>query len=511
MRRVLTAAIAALTVTTAGTLMTGAPGQAAPPGARRPVPVAATPTWGSPGLGDPYFPDYGNGGYDVDHYDVRLRYEPATDRLTGTTTILARATQDLSRFNLDFLLGVESVRVNGWSASFTRQGAHELVINAPRAITKGQQLTVVVTYAGVPSETLVDGYTGWTRTADGALAVNEPESAWWWFPSNDHPLDKATFDVSVSVPTGVEVISNGVQPRPQVAEPGNRTRWSWRSTKPGATYQAFMAIGQYDIVTDTAPNGQPVINAYSTTLGDREGAARASIERTAEVVDWESGVFGPYPFEAQGGVAGPIDGVGFALETQTRPVYGPGFWRRGSNPYVIVHENAHQWFGDSVSVADWSNIWLNEGFASYAEWLWSEQQGEGTAQEWFDFTYAGYPKDDPFWQVKPGDPGAARVFDDAVYDRGAMALHQLRLAVGDDAFFRILPAWTAAHRYGNGTIAQLQALAEQISGLDLDGLFTTWLFTPGRPELATANRAASAPRQPKSWAKVHEAHQLMHR
>ncbi|MBM0239716.1 M1 family metallopeptidase [Micromonospora sp. ATA32] len=511
MRRAFTAAIAALTVTTAGTVVTGTPGQAALPGWGRPVITPAAPTPGSPGLGDSYFPDYGNGGYDVSHYDVRLRYEPSTDRLTGTTTILARATQDLSRFNLDFLLDVESVRVNGWSATVTREGTHELVVAAPRPIVKDQQLTIVVKYAGVPSETLVDGYSGWTRTNDGALAVNEPESSWWWFPANDHPRDKATFDISVSVPAGVEVLSNGVQPRPPLAEAGNRVRWGWRTTKPAATYLAFLAIGQYDIVTDTAPNGQPVINAYSTTLGDREPAARASIERTAEVVDWESGLFGPYPFEAQGGVAGPIDGIGFALETQTRPVYGPGFWRRGSNPYVVVHENAHQWFGDSVSVAQWRDIWLNEGFASYAEWLWSEEQGEGTAQELFDFTYASYPADDEFWQVLPGNPGADRVFHDAVYDRGAMALHQLRLAVGDEAFFQILPTWTAEHRYGNGTIEQFQGLAERVSGLDLSQLFTTWLFTAGRPTLASASaaRAALAPSQAEVLDEGARARQLL--
>ncbi|MEH0934900.1 M1 family metallopeptidase [Micromonospora psammae] len=511
MRRVFTAAIAALTVTTAGTLVSGVPGQAALPG-DRPVPVAAAPAPGSPGLGDIYYPDYGNGGYDVDHYDVRLRYDPATDRLTGTTTILARSTQDLSRFNLDFLLDVESVRVNGWSATVTREGVHELVVAAPRPIARGQLLTIVVRYSGVPSETLVNGYTGWTRTADGALAVNEPESAWWWFPANDHPLDKATFDISVSVPTGVEVVSNGVQPGSPVAEAGNRTRWSWRTTRPTATYLAFLAIGQYDIVTDTAPSGQPVINAYSTTLGERGPAARASIERTAEIVDWASGLFGPYPFEAQGGVAGPVDGIGFALETQTRPVYGPGFWRRGANTYVVVHEQAHQWFGNSVSVAQWRDIWLNEGFASYASWLWSEEQGEGTAQELFDFTYASYPAESPFWQVLPGDPGADRVFDRAVYDRGAMAVHQIRLAVGDEAFWRILPAWTTEHRYGNGTVAQFQALAERISGLDLDEVFQTWLFTAGRPTVATARATATAaPQQPKSWTKIREAHQLLQR
>jgi aminopeptidase N len=499
-RRALVAAAATIALTVAGT-----------PAAAHAGHRQAGPQPGAAGIGDPYYPDYGNGGYDVGHYDIRLRYFPDTDRLTGTTTILATAKQDLSRFNLDFALDVSSVRVNGWAATFARQGAHELVVTPARSIRAGQSMTVVVQYSGIPSTVKVNGFTAWIRTADGANAVGEPEIAWWWFPSNDHPLDKATFDVSVSVPDGVEVISNGVMPRPPLRELLGWTRWSWRSTKPQQTYLAYLAIGQYDIVTDTAPNGQPVINAYSTRLGDFDGAARASIERTAEIIEWESSVLGPYPFEAQGGVAAPPDGVGFALETQTRPIYAAGFWRRGSNPYVIAHENAHQWFGDSVAVAAWRNIWLNEGFASYVEWLWSELQGEGTAQEVFDFTYAFYPVDSPFWQVVIGDPGAGNEFNIAVYDRGAMALHQLRLAVGDDVFFSILRNWVAMNTYGNATIEQFVALSERLSGQDLDVLFKTWLFTPGRPDVgptASAARAA-APAEPKSWSKIRDGHAML--
>jgi aminopeptidase N len=500
-RRALVAATAAAALILAGT---AAPAQ----GARH----RAAPVPGAPGVGDTYFPDYGNGGYDVSHYDVRLRYYPETDRLTGTTTILAKATADLSAFNLDFLLDVSSVRVNGRVAAFARQGDHELVVTPERALTRGQQVTVVVQYAGIPSTKVGAGYIAWTRTPDGALAVGQPEIAWWWFPSNDHPSDKATFDISVSVPNGVEVISNGVMPRNPAPEIAGWTRWSWRSTKPMATYLAFMAIGQYDIVTDTAPNGQPVINAYSALLSqDFADAARASVERTAEVVDWESGVFGPYPFEAQGGVVAPPDVLGFALENQTRPVYASAFFRRGSNMSVIVHENAHQWFGDSIAVAQWDDIWLNEGFASYAEWMWSEAQGEGTAQEIFDFVYNGHPADDPFWTVKPGDPGAPAIFDDAVYDRGAMTLHQLRLAVGDADFFAILKAWTAEQQYGNGDTAEFVALAERVSGEQLDDLFQTWLFTPERPELAgaAALRARTAtPQAPKSWAQLRRTIEL---
>jgi aminopeptidase N len=371
-------------------------------------------------------------------------------------------------------------------------------------------MTVVVQYSGIPSQVQASGFTAWRRVAGGAVAIGEPEMAWWWFPSNDHPTDKATFDISVGVPDGVEVLSNGVMPRPPLPELLGWTRWSWRTTTPTATYLAFLAIGQYEIRTDVSPDGQQVITAYADNLGEFANAARASIERTSEVIDWASTLFGPYPFEARGGVAGPVGGPGFALETQTRPVYGPGFWRRGSNLYVVVHELAHQWFGDSVSVASWRNIWLNEGFASYAEWLWSEAVGEGTAQEVFDFTYGQFPPDSPFWQVKPGDPGAADMFDGAVYDRGAMTLHQLRLAIGDDRFFQTLRTWTEQRKYGNGTTEQFQALAEEISGRNLSELFTTWLFTPGRPALGTAATTATAPAAPKSWRKMRQAHARTH-
>lgn len=505
MRRALVAATAATALILAGA---SAPAQAAP--------VPAAPTAGGPGIGDPYFPDYGNSGYDVSHYDIRLRYHPDTDLLTGTTTILAKATTDLSRFNLDFLLDVSSVLVNGRAADFGTAGDHELVVTPQLDLAQGQQFTVVVQYSGIPSSKVGEGFTSWTRTSDGALAVNEPEIAWWWFPSNDHPSDKATFDISVSVPDGVEAISNGVMPRAPQPEIKGWTRWSWRSTKPMATYLAFLAIGQYDIVTDTASNGLPVLNAYSKLLPqDFADAARSSVERTSEVVDWETGLFGPYPFEAEGGVVAPPDVLGFALENQTRPVYASGFFRRGSNMSVIVHELAHEWFGDSVAVADWSDIWLNEGFASYAEWLWSEKQGEGTTQEIFDFLYDGTPADSPFWAVKPGDPGASSVFDNAVYDRGAMTLHQLRLAVGDEDFFAILRAWAAEHQYGNGNSAQFIALAEEISGQQLDGLFQSWLFTAGRPALtgaaaALTARAAKAgtPVEPKSWPQILQTQEL---
>ncbi len=460
---------------------------------------------GSAGIGDPYYPDYGNGGYDVSHYDLRLRYDPVTDHLQGTATLLAKATEELDSFNLDFALTVSSVRVNNRVAAFAAEGPHELVVTPAAALTAGQNLTIVVEYSGTPSEVEVYGFTSWARTPDGAVASNEPEVAWWWYPSNDHPLDKATFDISVLVPEGTSVVSNGMLTGTSPEPAG--VRWSWRETKPMATYLALLVVGDFEVRTDTTDSGLPVVTAYSNQADPASiEAAKASVERTPEVIDWASDLFGPYPFDAVGGVV-PNVTFRFSVEDQTRPMFSPHKFEQGSNMYLVTHENAHQWFGDSVSVAGWRNIWLNEGFASYAEWLWSETHGEGSAQEVFDYTYASIPADDEFWQVKVGDPGPENQFDGAIYDRGAMCLHMLRNAVGDDVFFDILRGWTADHRYGNGTIEEFIALAEERSGQDLGELFDTWLFTPGKPALdsSAAARIAGGPVRPASWTKLRQA------
>ncbi|NDZ83351.1 M1 family metallopeptidase [Streptomyces sp. SID10853] len=465
-------------------------------------------TPGAPGIGDPYYPAYGNGGYDVSHYDLKLKYQPSTDRLDGTATILATATQDLSRFDLDFLLDVSEVRVNGAKASFATSGQHELVVTPAKGLAKGSAVTIVVRYSGVPSTKSAYGFSTWHRTPDGAVAADEPESAWWWFPSNDHPLDKATYDVSVSVPDGTQAISNGVL-KAQRSQLG-RTTYNWRSDKPQATYLTTLAVGKFDITTGTTEAGVPITNAYSKDLGDNAGAARASVERTGEVADWLSGYFGPYPFNALGGYV-PNTDTGYALETQTRPFYSPKQFANGANVSVVVHELAHQWYGDDVSLKGWKDIWINEGFASYAEWLWSESQGDGTAQELADYVYASHPADDAFWTVKPGDPGAANQFDDAVYDRGALAIQALRDKVGDTAFFKILKGWPAEHAYGNASVADFEKYAEQVSGKPLAAFFDTWLFTPSKPAAGAARQARIAhpdarPVAPKSWQRIERAH-----
>nr|WP_206323947.1 M1 family metallopeptidase [Streptomyces sp. HNM0574] len=472
---------------------------------------AAEPAPGAPGVGDPYYPSYGNGGYDVSHYDLRLKYQPKTDRLDGTATLLATTTQELSRFNLDFALDVSEVRVNGKKAHFDTSGEHELEITPAQSLGKGERITVVVRYSGTPSEVEVGGFTGWHRTKDGGVAANEPESAWWWFPSNDHPTDKATYDVSVAVPDGTQAISNGTLQ--SESSSNGWTRTSWRSDKPQATYLATLAVGRFDVTEDTTGNGIPVITAYSKDLGAVDGAARASLDRTAEVTDWLEGVFGPYPFNSVGGYVPNVD-AGFALETQTRPFYGKRAFDKGSNVSVVVHELAHQWYGDSVSLSRWKDIWVNEGFAAYSQWLWSEHEGEGTAQELADHTYDSRPADDPFWKVKPGDPGPENQFHDAVYDRGALALQALRNEIGDKDFFAILKGWPAEHEGGDATVADFVRYAEGVSGKPLAELFDTWLYTAGKPDRAALGGSTATTRaattEPASWDSIQAAKHAAH-
>jgi hypothetical protein len=218
----------------------------------------------------------------------------------------------------------------------------------------------------------------------------------------------------------------------------------------------------------------------------------ASFARQGEILDFEASIFGDYPFSAAGGTVDDLSSIGFALENQTRPIYAKAFFTDTfSGDSVLVHELAHQWFGDSLTVKTWRNIWLNEGFATYAEWLWSEHDGLATTQEIFDNFYFGIPPDDPFWQVIIGDPGPDLLFDISVYWRGGMTLHQLRLAVGDRDFFKIIRKWAQSREGDNVTTKEFIRLAEQISHEDLDELFDVWLFTPGRPELPAAAARSS--------------------
>ena len=436
--------------------------------------VAADP--GAPGVGDPYFPLAGDGGYHVEHYGLTLRYDPASHHLDGTAVLTARATQRLTRFDLDLDgLKVAGVTVDRTGAAFRRDG-QELVVTPRHALRTGQEFRVKVTYGGTPKQvTDPDGSPdGWITTDDGAFVAGEPQGAMTWFPGNNHPKDKSSYDITITVPKDRAAVSNGTLVSQRTAH--GRTTFHWREREPMATYLATATVGKFKVEHYTTRDGIRVYNA----VDPREASAAAPVlKKLPSVLAWESKLFGPYPYRDAGSIVDKAPNVGFALETQTRPLYDSA-----PDLSTLVHENAHQWFGDSVSLTTWKDIWLNEGFATYAEWLYGEQHGGDSAQQTFDSLYARPVKDD-LWSFPPGNPGSgANIFGTPVYARGAMALHELRRAVGDPTFFRILRAWAAEHRGGHGTTAQFTKLAERESGKDLHNLFQTWLYQQGKPNKA---------------------------
>ncbi|MFI1354734.1 M1 family metallopeptidase [Streptomyces sp. NPDC020898] len=434
---------------------------------------AGAATTGTPGVGDPYFPLSGNGGYHVGHYDLNLRYDPTGRRLDGKAVLTVRATQKLTRFNLDLNgLKVTALTVDNVKAGFRRSG-QELIVSPPRALNRNQTFKVAVAYTGVPGPVIdPDGSKdGWIPTDDGAFVAGEPQGAMTWFPGNSHPKDKSSYDFTITVPQGRTAVANGVFLGQKTA--GGRTTFRWRQTEPMAAYLATATVGKFKVEQYTTPSGIKVYNA----VDPREAAASAAVlKKLPSVLEWEAKLFGPYPYRAAGAIVDRAPQVGYALETQTRPVYD-----RAPALSTLVHESAHQWFGDSVTLTSWKDIWLNEGFATYTEWLYAEQHGGPSAQKTFDERYAT-AADDALWSFPPADPGSgANIFARPVYDRGAMALHKLRTTTGDRAFFQILRTWAAQHRNGHGTTAQFTALAERVSGKDLDQLFRTWIGTKGKP------------------------------
>jgi aminopeptidase N len=467
-RQVLTSAAA--TALVVGMAVPAGATVARTPGSHAPAVATTAPTPGSPNSGDSLFPHQGNGGYNVEHYGIALTWR-ASGIISARTAVRAKATKSLSAFNLDLDgLRVRSVAVDGQTSTFRRRGT-ELTITPAVPLRAGARFTAVIRYGGTPRYLIdADGSKdGWVPTRDGATVVSEPIGAMTWFPDNDTLRDKATYTISANAPKGLVVEANGRLQRK--VRHGSTTTWRWHETDPMATYLASVSIGTYRVLRARARGGVRVASYLDPSVGGRSAAVRVP-----HVLRYWQKLFGAYPFSSAGIVVDDVP-IGYALEVQTRPVFD-----FVPDTGTLVHELAHQWYGDSVTPSDWSDIWLNEGFATYAEQLWRARTDPGYPHRVFTRLYRGHGRSDPFWDLPVSRPGKPEnLFGNAVYTRGAMALQALRMRIGSPAFFRLLKRWPALHRYGNATTADLRSLAERVSGRRLGHLFHVWLDVGAKP------------------------------
>jgi aminopeptidase N len=437
-------------------------------------------TAGAESAGDPYFPLAGNGGIDVEHYSLNLHYNPPAPApapleglLDATATISLKATQDLRTFNLDLRgLTATKVTVNGKPMDFRQEQGNELVITPRPMLKSGTNATVVVEYGGTTTRpTDIEGELyGWVTTRDGAMVASEPDGAATWFPTSDHPTDKASYDFTITVPEGLVAVANGLLKGSETVN--GWTTWKWDAPDPMAAYLATATVGNFELKHSTSPSGVPIIDAIDKTLNP---ANYRALDLTGEMISFYEGIFGPYPFVAYGAIV-DNDSLGYALETQTRSIFSGGRAPEGT----VAHELIHQWIGDDISVERWADIWHNEGWATYGTWLWNEHRGGRTAKASFD-TVMSRSATDSFWKLVVADPGALHLFDSPIYNRGGAMLYALREKIGDEAFLTLTRTWVSQHSGSHASTADYMALAEKVSGQDLAHFFDVWLFKPEKP------------------------------
>ncbi len=449
-------------------------------GGCRPLAQAeSAPAPGAAGLGDRYAPGLGNGGYDVQHYTIALDVEPVGNIVTGTTTITARATQALSAFNLDFAdLLIEAVTVDGREAPYTRDG-YELTITPPAPLADADLFTTVVAYQGSPAPipSMAADTIGWFPSPSGAInVVGEPDGAEGWFPANDYLSDKATFRFEITVPAPYVVAAPGQLL--DTEQLGDRIRYVWEMDQPLPTYLAAVNIDKYDVETTPGPGGVEIRNYFP------QGYPEAQRKRYAvlpEMIEYFSGIFGPYPYHAYGVlIANPeIEVCGFmvAEETPTLSTHCPT--DEAADEEIVAHELVHQWFGDSVSLSSWGDMWLKEGLATYGQWLWlTRNDGMAALNRTANSNLETMDLSAPI-----AEPPPLNLYNDGVYTGGALVFHALRLKVGDEAFFKILRTYYGRYKGGNAGTQDFIAVAEEVSGLGLSPFFMEWLYSFNLPAL----------------------------
>jgi Peptidase family M1 domain/Peptidase M1 N-terminal domain/RTX calcium-binding nonapeptide repeat (4 copies) len=441
---------------------------------------STAPSPGAEGVGDSLYPGFGNGGYDAQHYTLNLNVtDVATNTLDAVTTVEAIATQNLSSFNLDFIgFTINSINVNGKPAAFSRKG-QELTITPTEFIGVGESFSVDVDYSGAPTPINSVAFTfpvptGWVITEGGNFVLSEPDGAANYYPVNDHPLDKASYTFRITVPEPYEVAANGVLE--ETTDNGDTTTYRFEARDPMVSYLSTVNISDgFNLENSVSEGGIPIRNYFAKGIPEEK---LQLFDLQPQIIDFFSQIYGAYPFELYGAVVVDAE-TGSALETQTLSIFGADTLEGEDLEETIAHEASHQWFGDSVALSDWKDIWLNESFATYSQGLWVEYSkgGQSALDKWVkdQYNFVAQRFDS---LVIPGEPPADDLFNSAVYEWGALGLHAVRLAVGDDTFFDSLKTYYDRYQGSNVKPEDFISVVEEVSNQDLQALFDRWFYSP---------------------------------
>ena len=447
----------------------------------REISRATSPEAGAP---DPYMPGHGTNAYRVTRYELDLDYRVSSNRLAGHAVLHAITQLPTSAIVLDLAgLRATKIQLNGRRVRRFTQRAEQLVVYPDNPLLATEAFTLDIRYEGYPAPRRgVWGEVGWEELSDGVLVAGQPNGAASWFPCNDHPRDKATYLITVTTDANYRAVCNGVLL--SRTSRASRVTWVFEQAEPMATYLATVQIGRYELLTLNADRPSGHVPQYVAVPASLQAGARAALARQPDMMRTFTNCFGPYPFPEYTVVV-TDDVLEIPLEAQTLSILGPNHLRQDwESQRMIAHELAHQWFGNSLTTATWKDIWLHEGFACYAEWIWSEEAGIMSAAARARAAWrklAAAPQD-----LMVGDPGPELMFDDRVYKRGALALHALRVRCGDLAFFALLHDWTDHFRHGTVTTADFIVAAAHTTGLDAEALLHPWLFADALPPLPQA-------------------------
>lgn len=448
------------------------------------VPVRGTTGNGSGSAPDPYLPGAGTEAYRVLHYDLAIDYKVSSNRLSGKAVLNGIAQGPTSAIVLDLAgLRATKVQLDGRKVARFSQRAEQLVVSTATPLQRGQEFVLEIRYEGNPGPRRgLWGEVGWEELSDGVLVAGQPNGAPSWFPCNDHPRDKASYRIAITTDANYRAVCNGTLELHTTRS--SRETWVYLQAEPMATYLATVQIGRYALVELDTGRHPGQVQQFAAVSPALTAEARSGLAHQPTMMRTFVNCFGPYPFPAYTVVVAE-DVLEIPLEAQGLSIVGPNHLEQGWDAQrLIAHELSHQWFGNSLTVASWQDIWLHEGFACYAEWIWSEEAGVMTAAARAAAAWRrlkAEPQD-----LLVGDPGPELMFDDRVYKRGALAVHALRIACGDLAFFATLQDWTTTHRHGSVSTADFILTVDRVTGIDAETLLHPWLYEEALPPLPVA-------------------------